>query len=411
MAGFARRQLDVLGFARSGNEAAVQLFAIRDGKTVDRDVFLLENLGDGPDDEALGAFVKQYYASAGSIPPRVLVPFQPAEARGPRGPARQPPRDPRGARRAAARGGAGAVAARRAQRSRDAGPGAGALAGGPGQDPGGARASSPRRWGCRPADAHRVLRHQHDPGHLDGGQHGGVRGGPAAERRVPPVPDPDRGGAGRLRQPPGGAATPVPTRAGRARRGAPRSCAGACPTWSSSTAARARSARREVPRRAGPARPAAGGARQGARGAVPARVAPTRSSCPPRPPRCTWSSGCATRRTDSPSPTTASCAPRHRRAPCSMTCPAWARPASARCCACSGPRRRSARRATRSPRSRHPPGPRGADPRAPGRVARRADLARRVHSRSRHCSAGSGGHRVGATAVSRASQPRRGPRR
>jgi excinuclease ABC subunit C len=80
MAGFARRQLDVLGFARSGNEAAVQLFAIRDGKTISRDVFLLENLGDGPDAEALGAFIKQYYASAGSIPPRVLIPFQPQEA-------------------------------------------------------------------------------------------------------------------------------------------------------------------------------------------------------------------------------------------------------------------------------------------------------------------------------------------
>src|SRR6476646_4822272 len=51
MAGFARRELDVLGFARSGNEAAVQLFAIRDGKTVNRDVFQLENLGDGPDEE------------------------------------------------------------------------------------------------------------------------------------------------------------------------------------------------------------------------------------------------------------------------------------------------------------------------------------------------------------------------
>ncbi|MFN8621765.1 MAG: excinuclease ABC subunit UvrC [Chloroflexota bacterium] len=80
MAGFARRQLDVLGFARSAGEAAVQLFAIRDGKTVNRDVFLLENLGDGADEEALSAFVKQYYATAGSIPPRVLVPFRPPDA-------------------------------------------------------------------------------------------------------------------------------------------------------------------------------------------------------------------------------------------------------------------------------------------------------------------------------------------
>jgi excinuclease ABC subunit C len=75
MAGFARRQLDVLGFARSGGEAAVQLFAIRDGKTISRDVFLLENLADGPDEEALATFVKQYYATAGSVPPRLLVPF------------------------------------------------------------------------------------------------------------------------------------------------------------------------------------------------------------------------------------------------------------------------------------------------------------------------------------------------
>src|SRR5262249_50756444 len=75
MAGFARRQLAVLGFARSGNQAAVQLFAIRDGKTVSRDVFQLENLGDGPDHEAMSTFVRQYYATAGSVPPRVLLPF------------------------------------------------------------------------------------------------------------------------------------------------------------------------------------------------------------------------------------------------------------------------------------------------------------------------------------------------
>ncbi len=75
MAAFARADQDVLGFARSGGEAAVQLFAIREGTTIGRDVFLLENLGEGPDEEALSAFVKQYYATAGSIPPRVLLPM------------------------------------------------------------------------------------------------------------------------------------------------------------------------------------------------------------------------------------------------------------------------------------------------------------------------------------------------
>jgi excinuclease ABC subunit C len=80
MAGFAKRALDVLGYARSGKEAAVQLFAIRDGKTLNRDIFLLENVAGGTDEEALTSFVKQYYARAGSVPPRVLVPFGLAEA-------------------------------------------------------------------------------------------------------------------------------------------------------------------------------------------------------------------------------------------------------------------------------------------------------------------------------------------
>ncbi len=80
MAAFAKTQLDVLCFARSGNGSAVQLFAIRDGITIARDVFLLENVGDSSDDEALSAFVKQYYAAASSIPPRVLVPRLPADA-------------------------------------------------------------------------------------------------------------------------------------------------------------------------------------------------------------------------------------------------------------------------------------------------------------------------------------------
>src|SRR5688500_9053147 len=39
MAAFARADTDVLGYARSGNGAAVQLFAIRDGTTIGRDVF------------------------------------------------------------------------------------------------------------------------------------------------------------------------------------------------------------------------------------------------------------------------------------------------------------------------------------------------------------------------------------
>jgi excinuclease ABC subunit C len=75
MAAFARTEQDLLGMARSGSEAAVQLFAVREGKLISRDVFTLENVVDVSDGEALAAFVKQYYARAGSIPPRLLVPF------------------------------------------------------------------------------------------------------------------------------------------------------------------------------------------------------------------------------------------------------------------------------------------------------------------------------------------------
>jgi excinuclease ABC subunit C len=79
MAAFSRVEEDALGFARSGDEAAVQVFAVRGGKMIGRDVFVMENVSGVSDGEVLAAFVKQYYAAAGSIPPSVLVPFSLAE--------------------------------------------------------------------------------------------------------------------------------------------------------------------------------------------------------------------------------------------------------------------------------------------------------------------------------------------
>ena len=74
MAGFARTELDVVGLARQDNQAAVQLFAIRDGKMVGRDVFLLDAAREAGDDEVLASFLEQYYARATSIPREVYVP-------------------------------------------------------------------------------------------------------------------------------------------------------------------------------------------------------------------------------------------------------------------------------------------------------------------------------------------------
>ncbi|MHB8459791.1 MAG: excinuclease ABC subunit UvrC [Candidatus Limnocylindrales bacterium] len=74
MAAFARTELDAVGLARRDNQAAVQLFAVRSGKLVGRDVFLLEATREATDDEVVGSFIEQFYARATSIPPTVLVP-------------------------------------------------------------------------------------------------------------------------------------------------------------------------------------------------------------------------------------------------------------------------------------------------------------------------------------------------
>ncbi|MFL5651833.1 MAG: excinuclease ABC subunit UvrC, partial [Chloroflexota bacterium] len=74
MAAFARTELDLVGLARQDNQAAVQLFVIRDGKMIGRDVFLLEAMREAADDEVLTSFLEQYYTRAGSIPREVYLP-------------------------------------------------------------------------------------------------------------------------------------------------------------------------------------------------------------------------------------------------------------------------------------------------------------------------------------------------
>jgi excinuclease ABC subunit C len=66
--------IDVIGIAIEGNRAAVQIFPLRDGKLIDRYSFHLENV-DGQDvDTVLEAFVLEYYGSAPSVPPQIIVP-------------------------------------------------------------------------------------------------------------------------------------------------------------------------------------------------------------------------------------------------------------------------------------------------------------------------------------------------
>ena len=74
MAAFARTELDLVGMARQDNQAAIQLFVIRDGKMIGRDVFLLDAAREALEDEVLTSFLEQYYTQAASIPREVYVP-------------------------------------------------------------------------------------------------------------------------------------------------------------------------------------------------------------------------------------------------------------------------------------------------------------------------------------------------
>ena len=80
MAAFARTDLDLVGLARQDNQAAVQLFVIRNGKAIGRDVFMLEAPRDTTDAEIVSGFVLQYYARATSVPREIAVPVAIADA-------------------------------------------------------------------------------------------------------------------------------------------------------------------------------------------------------------------------------------------------------------------------------------------------------------------------------------------
>jgi excinuclease ABC subunit C len=80
MAAFARTELDLVGLARQDAQAAVQLFVVRAGKLIGRDVFLLDAPREVSDAEVVASFLEQYYPRATSVPREVLVPVRAAEA-------------------------------------------------------------------------------------------------------------------------------------------------------------------------------------------------------------------------------------------------------------------------------------------------------------------------------------------
>jgi excinuclease ABC subunit C len=65
---------DIVGYAQEGDRAVVQIFPLRGGKMVDRHSFHLENVEGQDLTTVLEAFGLEYYGSAPSVPPLIVVP-------------------------------------------------------------------------------------------------------------------------------------------------------------------------------------------------------------------------------------------------------------------------------------------------------------------------------------------------
>jgi excinuclease ABC subunit C len=82
VAAFSRAEHDVIGLARDGTEACLQVFVIRNGKMIGREHFIVEGAGDVGSDEVLASFVQQYYAATERPPRSILLPMAPADMPG-----------------------------------------------------------------------------------------------------------------------------------------------------------------------------------------------------------------------------------------------------------------------------------------------------------------------------------------
>ena len=66
--------IDVIGLADEGDRAVIQVFPLRDGRLIDRYSFHLENVGGQDITTILESFCLEYYGSAPSVPPQIVVP-------------------------------------------------------------------------------------------------------------------------------------------------------------------------------------------------------------------------------------------------------------------------------------------------------------------------------------------------
>src|SRR5262249_22810380 len=64
---------DLVGLARQGSEACVQVFFVRRGRLLGRESFFLDRLTGVPDGDVLSAFLRQFYAKNVQPPREVLL--------------------------------------------------------------------------------------------------------------------------------------------------------------------------------------------------------------------------------------------------------------------------------------------------------------------------------------------------
>lgn len=67
---------DVIGLAREGFEAIIQIFFVREGKLLDREHFYLSLAPDETDTEIILSFIKQYYSGSPSLPHEIMLPCE-----------------------------------------------------------------------------------------------------------------------------------------------------------------------------------------------------------------------------------------------------------------------------------------------------------------------------------------------
>ena len=69
----AQEDQDVIALARGKNQAWMEVFFIRKGKLIGRDHFIMDGVDDDEPSKIMADFVKQYYDSVPTIPPRLLI--------------------------------------------------------------------------------------------------------------------------------------------------------------------------------------------------------------------------------------------------------------------------------------------------------------------------------------------------